>query len=385
MPTSILGLEPRALLQSVLDNVGVALAVVDHDGRIAFTNQAALDMFGEKASLKGISVAEWRKKFVFHDDLEREIPLDDAPILRALSGTEVKPQEIRVTLPDGRRKWLHCAGHGFSVLGLAGVLVVVTDETEQVELRRSMERAQRIEAIGLMAGGLAHDFNNMLSVLSESIVLALSDEGIQEMERIRLRQMAMVIEKGSTLAARLIRYSRTQKIDIHSVQINDVVTTALQLTRPLIGTRVHVTTELGYCLPDVEADPARLEQVVVNLILNALDAMPDGGKLVLHTELVPAEAVAGPKDENAKQFVLTSITDTGVGIPENLHTNIFDPLFTTKPDGKGTGLGLSSSYVIVRRHNGHIQVQSSPGAGTKFSIFLPVEDKPARTLPTEAA
>jgi signal transduction histidine kinase len=122
----------------------------------------------------------------------------------------------------------------------------------------------------------------------------------------------------------------------------------------------------------VQADSSKLEQVLLNLILNALDAMPDGGELALCTELVSGDAVPCGKNEEKKQFVLITVADTGIGIPENLRLSIFDPFFTTKPAGRGAGLGLSSARLIVRQHHGHIKVQSTPGAGTKFSIYLPL-------------
>ncbi len=372
---SILGLQPQTLLQSVLDNVGVALAVIDSEHKFVFTNQAALKMFGATESLAGISLLEWRRNYTFHDSQGREIPPGQAPILHALEGEEVKPHEVRVTLPDGRVKWLHAAGVPFSVLGLKGVFVIIIDETEQVELRRALEQAQRIEGVGLLVGGVAHDLNNMLSVLSENVALALTEVEEPEAVRARLQQMGTALEKGGALAKRLVNYSHAQKIEPHPIQINDIVNAALELARPLMKGRVNVKADLACCLPNVEADPSRMEQVLVNLILNALDAMPEGGELALYTELLTGDAVLGDKDEAKKQFVLITVVDTGVGIPENLQSSIFDPFFTTKPGGKGAGLGLSSACAIVRQHNGHIKVQSTPGAGTKFSIYLPVEEK----------
>ena len=372
MPT-ILGLQPPTLLQAVLDAVGVALAVVDKDQRIIFHNQAARDMFGAADNL---SAAEWLRDYKVHDSQGRDIPAGQGPILRALAGEEVEPSELRVTLPDGRVKWLHLAAQAFSVLGLAGVFVILTDETEDVELRKAMERLQRIEEFAVLAGGLAHDFNNILSVESNNVALALGDEGVQEITRTRLQEMAVALKKGATLVARLMQYSSVQDTTMRPVQINGVVSAALDLARPLIRGRVRVKTELAHALPDVQGDSSRLEQVFVNLILNALDAMPEGGELTLSTQLVSSEAVPGKKHEPHKQFVIIAVADTGVGIPENIRSSIFDTFFTTKPDGKGVGLGLSSARAIVRQHDGHIEVQSAPGAGTTFRIFLPATDKP---------
>ena len=369
--SSLLTLDPQEVLKSVLDNVGVAVAVIDHQGRIVYTNQAVCKMFGAAATAD-LPFGEWRRDYKFQDSQGREIPTEQAPLSRALAGEEVKPHYVRVTLPDGRVKWLHGASHRFTVLGLTGVLVVATDETEQAELRQALEQAQRIEAVGILAGGLAHDLNNLLSILSGNIALALGDEGVREITRGRLQQMQTALAKSSALVSRLMKYSRKQDTQIRPIQINEVVKAALELVRPLLKSEVAVRTQLSDRLPDVQADSSQLEQVFVNLILNALEAMPDGGKLSFCTELVSGDAVPGGDDDQKKQFVLVTVADTGIGISKNLLPNIFEPFSTTKPIGEGTGLGLSSAQLIVHQHNGHINVQSVSGAGTKFSIYLPV-------------
>jgi two-component system cell cycle sensor histidine kinase/response regulator CckA len=364
----LLGLQPQTLLQSVLDNVGVAIAVIDREGRFVFTNRAALDILG---ATENLSVAEWRRDYKFHDSQGREIPVGQAPIMRAFAGEEVEPHEVRVTFPDGRMKWLHVAGHPFSVLGLRGVLMIVTDETEQIELRKEIERAQQIETIGVLAGGLAHDFNNILSILLGNISLGLKDEGVQDITTTRLQQMGLAVRTGTALVARLMQYSRQHEVQTHPLQVNEAVNAALELTRPLFTRRLHINVEMSDNLPAIQADILSLEQVLVNLILNALDAMPKGGELSLSTELISETQEAG-KDVGKKQFVLITVADTGIGIPEHIQPSIFDPFFTTKRGGKGVGLGLSSAQEIVHQHNGYIKVQSAPDSGTKFRIYLPV-------------
>jgi two-component system, cell cycle sensor histidine kinase and response regulator CckA len=367
--SSSLALDPQEVLKSVLDVVGVAIAVIDHQGRFVYSNQAAHNLFGATADLP---FAEWHHDYKFQDSQGREIPIEHAPLLRALAGEEVKPHYVRVTLPDGRVKWLHAAGHRFAVLGLSGVLVVVTDETEQAELRKAFEQSQRVETCGILAGGLAHDLNNLLSILSGNIALALGDESVQEITRARLQEMRMALGKGAALVLRLMKYSRKQDTQVRPIQINDVVNEALELVRPLLKNEVGVKTQLSPRLPAVQADSAQLEQVLVNLILNALDAMPDGGELSVCTEFASGDAIPGGNDEEKKHFVLVTVADTGIGIPDNLLPNIFEPFATTKPIGAGTGLGLSSAQLIVHQHDGHINVESMSGAGTKFSIYLPV-------------
>jgi two-component system, cell cycle sensor histidine kinase and response regulator CckA len=379
--TSFPALQPPGLLQSILDQVGVALAVIDSQRRFVFTNQAALKIFG---AIENLSLAEWRRGIhKVHDSRGGEIPPGQSPVLRALDGEQVEPHEVRVTFHDGRSKWMHVAAHPFSVLGLAGVLAVVTDETEQVELRKALERLQRTEEIGILAGGLAHDFNNVLSALSENVALALSDQAAPQTTRSRLQQMQAALQQGALLTKRLMQYSRRQEPHMRFLEINDVVNAALDLMRPLLKKPpVHVETTMSEGLPGVEGDFSRLEQVIVNLILNALDAMPEGGELSIHTELVsgdaasplPGEAVSTAESEANDQFVLVSVADTGIGIPKHLQASIFEPFFTTKPPGKGTGLGLSIAQTTVRQHKGHIKLLSTPGSGTRVSIYLPVRD-----------
>jgi len=369
-PPSLLGLHPPGFLRSVLDNVdvGVALAAIDHHGRFVYTNQAAFKMFG---AAENLPFAHWRRDCKVQDNQGREIPIGQAPILRALAGEEVKPHDLRVTLPDGRVKWLHGAAHRFEVLGLTGAFVVVTDQTEQFGLRKELEKAQRIESCGILAGGLAHDFNNILSVLSGIIDLALGDEGVQEITRARLQEMSLALWKGTALVLRLMKYSPNQDTQIRPIQINEVVNAALDLVRPLVCDEVYVKTKLSHRVPAVQADSSQIEQVLVNLILKALDAMPAGGELGVRTGLVSGAAIVGGNDEEKKQFVLVTY-DTGSGIPEDRLLNLFEPFSTTKAIGIGAGLGLSSAQSIVRQHNGHIKAESVLGAGTKFSIYLPV-------------
>jgi PAS domain S-box-containing protein len=376
--SSLPELHPEVFLHAVLDNVGVAMVVIDAQGRFVFTNRAALRMLGQTGSLGGISLEEWRHDYVFRDRQGRPIPAEQAPIMRALAGEQVPPQDLDVTLPNGQRKWLHAAGHQFSVFGMTGVLAIVTDETEQIKLRRALEQAQATEGLALLVGGLAHDLNNMLSVLSENLALLRADEGVPKAAQSRLKHMTVALRRGSALATRLARYRHGQELQPRPVQINDLVKSVLRLVRPLLKGRIHAKTELGL-LPVVEVDASRIEQVLVNLALNALDAMPQGGELALRTEMVEHAAVTGigldeDKGKEATSFVCITVADTGIGIPENLHTSIFDPFFTTKPEGKG-GLGLASAYATVSQHCGFIKVQSSPNAGAKFSIYLPAEKR----------
>jgi len=375
--TSISSLPLETLLPAVLDSVGVAFVVVDAEGKFVFTNQAALQMLGRAESVSGLSLRELRRDYVCRDNQGRPIPQEEAPILQALAGKEVPPQELDVTLPDGQRKWLHAAGHRFSIFGMTGVLAIVADATEQLLLRRALEHAQATEAFGLLVGGLAHDLNNMLSVISENVALLRADERISETAPARLEQIVIALERGAALARRLVPRRGTQELQPCQVQINDLVNVALELVQPLLKGRVRVKAELG-SLPVVEIDQGRIEQVLVNLLLNAIHAMPKGGELTVRTEILEGAATntitsGDDKRKRAASMVCITVADTGIGIAKDLQARIFDPFFTTKPSGKGSGLGLASAYAIVRQHRGDIRVESTPNAGAKFSIYLPVE------------
>jgi signal transduction histidine kinase len=378
MPT-LLSTHPPGLIEAVLDDVGIALAIVDNAGRVVVANRAAFRIFGEEHPMLRMPFAEWRRSFRFQDSQGRDIPIEDGFLMRLLAGQPMEPQDVQVILPDGRRKWLHGAGYQFSVLGLTGVLIVIADETEQVELRRRAEHLQRLESAGVLAAGLAHDFNNMLGVVSGNAALALTDLGEPEATRECLQQISLAVKKGTDLVKRLLQFSRTGALQKNSVQINQVVETAVELVRPIVGRNVRLTVKLHPDLPAIEAAPREIEQVLVNLLLNALDAMPNGGELTVQTELSGPDAITTQEGEKPEGFIAISVADNGVGIPESLQRKIFEPFFTTKPPGKGAGLGLTIAHGIVRQHCGSIKVQSQPSAGTTFTIYLPV-----RTTSTSA-
>src|SRR6266536_1953472 len=367
----LFGIQSAGLLQTIFESIGAAVAVVDHDGELVFANQTALDMFGDTRKESPVSFQDWRQNYRFEDSLGHEIPVEQSSVMRALRGERVESQEVRVKLPDGSIKWLLIWAYPFSTMGLAGVLVLTVDRTSEVELRRAAEQLQRMETLGALAAGLTHDFNNILDTILLNVALALRDRCPPQETRTRLEQISVATKKAAGLVTRLMQFSRTQPLNVRTVQVNDVVREVVQLVHPLFRQNVVVNTDLSKGLPPIQADPSQIEQVLVNLIVNALDAMPDGGELKISTAV--ADTSAGiPNPDISQQFVAISVADSGAGIPEDLQSAIFEPFFTTKPVDKGTGLGLSSAYGIVRQHKGNIKVQSAPGAGATFVVSFPV-------------
>jgi signal transduction histidine kinase len=365
MPT--FGFQPPGLLQTIFEDIGVGVVVVDREERVVFANRTALQMLDAPNTVNGTYFSELRQKFRFEDVSGKEISLANSAIVRALKGERVEAQEAHVRKANGETKWLITWTYRFSVMGLEGVVALVIDQTAEVELRRIAVQMQKMETLGTLAVGLTHDFNNVLNTISMNVALAKGTRDCPESLRPRFEQMSGAVDKASGLIKRLMQFSRTQELHLQSVGVNHVVEDVLRLIQPLLGQNVSLKVDLAPGLPFVHADVSQIEQALMNLIVNALDAMPEGGNLTISTKLAHATSASKKQEE----VVQMSVEDTGTGIPAEIQSAIFEPFFTTKSEG--TGLGLSSTFVIIRQHDGNIEVNSSPGKGTIFTVSLPAE------------
>jgi two-component system cell cycle sensor histidine kinase/response regulator CckA len=366
---STFGMRPANLLETIFDQVLVAVMVVDSEHRVVYANDLALQMFGiARSVLENLTrVEDLSREFHFFDSTGAELPFEHLAFLRALAGETIQPHNLKVGLPDGAFKWLHVTTHQFSVMGMSGVLMVATDETREVELERATAHVQRVEVLGAMAGTLAHNFNNIISVINLTALACLENSDVGPDVRTRLQQISEASRRAAELTRRLAQFSRRQELHLSPASINQIISGVITLIEALITGNIELTTKLHSGLPEVDIDPVEIEQVLVNLILNARDAMPNGGQLGISTGLVERPEIA-PGDQD-KQWVTITVSDTGSGIPEAVMDRIFEPFFTTKP--QGTGLGLASTHGIVRQHNGDITVQSTVGMGTQFTVYLP--------------
>lgn len=358
------GLHPPGLLETIFEDIGVALFVVDHDERVVFANRTATQLFDITSAAEGARFRDLRSTFRLEDSSGNEIPLAESIVIRALNKEPVEPHEVRLKKPNGETRWLMAGAYRFSNMGLEGVVVLVVDETTEVEARKAAEQLQRMETLGALAAGLTHDFNNVLNTITTNVALAREDGGFSQQVGARLDQILEAANNAAGLIRRLMQFSRSQDLHLRSLAINEVVRDVLRLTRPLLRGTIHVTLDLDENLPAVHGDSSQLEQVLVNLVVNAVDAMPDGGDLTIATHSTT---------HKKQEIVRMSITDTGIGIPIEIQSAIFEPFFTTKPEGKGTGLGLSSAFGIIRQHGGKIEVNSSPSIGTTFTVSLPAQ------------
>jgi two-component system, cell cycle sensor histidine kinase and response regulator CckA len=252
------------------------------------------------------------------------------------------------------------------------VIAMVEDLSERMELEEQLRHSQRMEAVGQLAGGVAHDFNNLLTIIAGRTRFALRELGPDD-GRLRsdLEEIAVAAERAAELTHQLLAYSRRQVLQPRVIDLNAVVAEMERMLGRLIGEHIQIELDLEPELGHVRADRGQLEQVIANLAVNARDAMEAGGRLEIRTANVeldePDAASHGP-------HVMLSVRDTGRGMDEAVRSRVFEPFFTTKDPGKGTGLGLSTVYGIIAQSGGHITVESEPGSGAAFVVYLPLAE-----------
>lgn len=308
------------------------------------------------------------ERFLHVDDrAEARTHLDN--VLRA--HLPFSTQDFRIMRADGAERWVVLRAEvkydeGGRPVSAWGTL---QDVTERRQLEEQLRRAQRMEALGHLASGVAHDFNNLLTVIRVEADFLEDPIAANDPLREDVREIQRSADRGAGLTRQLLAFSRKQILHPRLLDLNALVVETSTMLGRLIGEDVQLVTTLARDLPPVIADPGQLEQVLVNLAVNARDAMPTGGVLMIETGTADVE-----RDEPlgaATEYVTLTVADTGHGVEQSIQQRMFDPFFTTKPPGKGTGLGLSTVLGIVEQSGGHVSVQSEPGFGARFTIRLP--------------
>ncbi len=269
-------------------------------------------------------------------------------------------------------------------LGLEpSILFIALDITDQMALEEQLRQTQKMEAIGQLASGVAHDFNNILTVIQGHTNLARMHEQVPRQVSDNLAEVAAAAERAANLTRQLLTFSRKQPMELIPLDLNEVVTNLTKMMRRIIGETIALEFKYSPSLPRVQADTGMMEQVLLNLAVNARDAMPDGGRLIIGTEVETVDASRSQRQASARpgQFVCLSVQDSGVGIAPEVLPRIFEPFFTTKEVGKGTGLGLATVDGIVQQHQGWVEVSSQQGVGTTFRVYIPATPKPAKDEP----
>ena len=275
---------------------------------------------------------------------------------------------------------------------VTGIVEVVADNTERKRLEEQFRQAQKMEAVGRLAGGVAHDFNNLLTVITGYCQMLLDRFAPEDPTRDDMLQVLKAADRATTLTRQLLAFSRKQIVQPKVIELGSLVMDMEQMLKRLLGVNIELDIQSVTTPGKVRVDPGQLEQVIVNLVVNARDAMPNGGKLTILLRNVYLDAESGPREMPVRpgSYVALEVIDNGCGMDEETRSHLFEPFFTTKEKGRGTGLGLSTSYGIVKQNHGEILVRSEPSMGSTFSIYLPRIDEPstvdhAPQAPTKAA
>jgi PAS domain S-box-containing protein len=367
-------LEEKNKLEAVLAAIGDGLTVQDRNFRILYQNQTHREIHGDHVG-----------RFCYEAYQKKDRVCEGCLLLKSFRDGKVHRREVAV---PGERGQTHREVTSSPVRDARGSIIagieIVRDITERKKLETQLLHAQKLEAVGQLAGGVAHDFNNILTAIigyGDILRMKLEEDDPLQSDVNRILNSA---ERAARLTQSLLAFSRRQVIRTKPVRLNEIVLRMKDLLLRLIGEDVELNAELASEDLTVLADTGQMEQVLMNLAANARDAMPQGGRLTIRTE----RRVVGEEFKRTYGFgkpglyAVISVVDTGTGMDEHTIASVFEPFFTTKEVGRGTGLGLSTVYGVVKQHNGYITVESSVGKGTAFNLYLPVvEEQPEERAP----
>jgi two-component system cell cycle sensor histidine kinase/response regulator CckA len=363
----------RALVEHSWD----AVALFSPDGTIVYGSPSTTRMLGYDLS-----------EFVGRNAFEFIHPDDQTAVTERLGETMARPQArvgvaARVRHKDG--SWRHLEGILTNLLDVPSVGAIVNnyrDVTERRSLQEQFIQAQKMEAVGRLAGGVAHDFNNILTAITGYTDLLLADLPGDDPRREDVDEIHRAAQRAAALTQQLLAFSRRQVMQPKVLGLNALVTDIEKLLRRLLGEDVSLATVLDPGTGNIRADPNQMQQVIMNLAVNARDAMPRGGRLTLETRSVQLDDAYATEHRGVTpgRYALLAVSDNGSGMTEETQSHLFEPFFTTKEMGKGTGLGLATVYGIVKQSGGHIWVYSEVGVGTTIKVHLPRVDEPTEPL-----
>jgi signal transduction histidine kinase len=351
-----------------------AVLVIDTGGKVVLSNPAAERMLRYQSGMNLDSLRSLST--VFEADGVTPLSMSELPAAKALRGEQFDDREI-IARPKSGRPEVHLVVGSRPLRNasgaISGAVLVYHDITASRETERKLQQSQKLDAIGKLTGGVAHDFNNMLTVITgttETLVAALQDQP-------SLRKSAEVIDQAAErcreLIQRLLAFARRQPLQPRNVDINGTVLDIAKLLRPTLGAQIEINSIFEQEVASAHVDPSQLANSLLNMAINARDAMPNGGKLLIETRdvvLDDAYAAANPEVKPGR-YVMLAVSDTGTGMSPAVQEQIFEPFFTTKEVGKGSGLGMSMVYGFVKQSGGHIKIYSEQGHGTTIRLYLP--------------
>ncbi len=367
-------------LAVTLNSIGDAVITTDTAGRVALMNPVAANLTGwsiEDATGRPLNE-------VFNIVNEHSGEPCESPVEKVLSSGQIVGLANHTGLISRDGQMRSIADSGAPIItsngDTIGVVLVFRDVTDQYRLERELEKIRKIESLGLLAGGIAHDFNNMLSAILGNIDLSLLDSNLTEKTRKRLGDATKASLRARDLTRQLLTFSKGGQPVRQLASLPEIIKDSTDFI--LHGAEVSCRYDFADKLPLVDIDTNQISQVIQNLVLNALQSMPKGGVVTLSCAVADGNEIVDTPLDHAREYVRVTISDQGEGIPADIIDKIFDPYFSTKP--QGSGLGLSIVHSIISKHDGHIQVDSSPGLNTTFSIFLPASAKKRQEAKVQA-
>jgi PAS domain S-box-containing protein len=371
--------QERRLLNSILNSLNEGIVAADRSGKCLLFNPQAEKILG--SGPRDVDKETWARDYgVFGANRSELLSPADNPLLRAMAGERLPQAEVFVqnAVVTGSTVAMTGTPLGGDYNDIVGGVAVLRDVSQQRELEIQLRQAQKMDAIGRLAGGVAHDFNNLLVVIQSYAELLCADFPDGDPKRHDLHEILAAARRAGALTKQLLAFSRRESVQRSTLNLNDVVAGIDKMLRRIIGEDIELLTELSPGLGLIRADAGQLEQVILNLSINARDAMPNGGQLSIETENVTLDRDHADAHSNSVlgEFVRLAITDSGVGMDSETQRRIFEPFFTTKELGKGTGLGLATVYGIVKQSGAQIRVSSEVGQGTAFKIWFPRIDAP---------
>jgi two-component system cell cycle sensor histidine kinase/response regulator CckA len=358
------------LLNSILAGLAEGVVVTDQQGNFLLCNPEAQRLLGLNAN--ALTVSNWASLCgLYESDNKTPITAGTDPLALAISGAELTEAELCLRSHDSFRARVCVSATPLrNDRGeLIGGIALLRDLTQHREMEKQLSQAQRMDAVGRLAGGVAHDFNNLLSVIQSCGELLLRSLPVNDPKRIELGHILNAAQRAALLTRQLLSFSRQTVVQPKTLQLNDTVRAIEPMLRRVISEHIEVITRLEDDSGQIMIDAGQLEQVILNLALNARDAMPNGGVLRIETcNLVNRES--GDPGLPLGEFVVLTISDTGTGMGVETQRKMFEPFFTTKDVGKGSGLGLSTVYGIVEQNSGHIRCETAPEKGTSFEIYF---------------
>ena len=367
--------------RQIIETANEGIWVTDELDNFTFVNKRLADLLGYSENELAHQPV---RNFVEHSDL-----LDHDFKLELGRRGQFCQFERRLKRKDGGELLVWVSGSPlFDDIGhYRGAFAMLTDLTERRQLESQLRQAQKLDSVGQLAGGVAHDFNNILAAIMMHLSLLHQNPNLDEETTEALKELESEAKRAANLTRQLLMFSRRSVMQMRVMDLNETVQNLLKLLRRLLGENIIVEFSPGQHLPPIEGDTGMLEQVLLNLSVNARDAMPRGGRLTISTVLVDldAEFTKHNTERRIGKFLRLSVTDAGTGMDESIIKRIFEPFFTTKEIGKGTGLGLPTAYGIIKQHQGWIEVESAIGKGSTFNVFLPAKTDAVRTSETHGA